>query len=317
MKEDVELLPCPFCGGKAEIVVRDVEPQGDPWYGGKEERFVLCECGCCLFDKYFHDGFWEEDKNNPVNTTAAWNTRPQSPSQDKEGAEIIAKLEAQEKYHLERSEKAQELCGDTAHHSPSYVEAAKANAIGEMLLIIRPYLAALTPKPAEGFDTEAIKEFADRVYCIFQKGQIVPKWLAVHAKTISEQAARLYASGGAPIADLEGLKKSVHKHFKSTGGSDLAALERSLINDVIDHLASRRLIGGVDTDTLKFVKELRSAVNDLFPRNSYGMRFDKLEKLLGSKETIVDRMIASGQMTKEEAESIGRPLNAAPDDGAK
>ena len=70
-----KLLPCPFCGKKPEVVIRDVEPQNDPWYGEKKERFVLCDCGACLFDGYFHEGFWEEDENNPVNAIKAWNTR--------------------------------------------------------------------------------------------------------------------------------------------------------------------------------------------------------------------------------------------------
>jgi hypothetical protein len=70
------LLPCPFCGGEAEIITRDVEPQGDPWYGSKEEQFPACKtCGCCLFDQHFHEGFCEEDKKNPINAITAWNTR--------------------------------------------------------------------------------------------------------------------------------------------------------------------------------------------------------------------------------------------------
>ena len=65
------LLPCPFCGGKAAVVTRDVEPQGDPWYGKKLETFSMCKsCGCCLFDEYFHDGFDNEEE-----AIAAWNRR--------------------------------------------------------------------------------------------------------------------------------------------------------------------------------------------------------------------------------------------------
>lgn len=69
-----ELLPCPFCGGEASIVKRDVEPQGDPWYGDKIERFVLCECGASLFDGYFHEGF-----SDPERAIAAWNRRSPLP----------------------------------------------------------------------------------------------------------------------------------------------------------------------------------------------------------------------------------------------
>lgn len=66
-----ELKPCPFCGGEAEIVKRDVEPQGDPWYGKKIELFVGCkECGACLFDECFHEGFGSEEQ-----AMSAWNKR--------------------------------------------------------------------------------------------------------------------------------------------------------------------------------------------------------------------------------------------------
>jgi len=79
MTQDMpELLPCPFCGGEAEVIKRDVEPQGDPWYGGKDEQFPACKkCGCCLFDEYFHEGFYEEDYKKPLRAIAAWNTRPE------------------------------------------------------------------------------------------------------------------------------------------------------------------------------------------------------------------------------------------------
>lgn len=65
------LKPCPFCGGKPEITTRDVEPQGDSWYGGKMETFVLCGCGACLFDGHFHEGFYEAE----TRAVAAWNAR--------------------------------------------------------------------------------------------------------------------------------------------------------------------------------------------------------------------------------------------------
>jgi hypothetical protein len=74
MNEQQALEPCPFCGGKAEITTRNVEPQGDPWYGRKDETFVLCECGACLFDGSFHEGFYDAE----TRAVAAWNKRPAS-----------------------------------------------------------------------------------------------------------------------------------------------------------------------------------------------------------------------------------------------
>ena len=64
------LSPCPFCGGTPAVVTRDVEPQNDPWYGATICTFVLCDCGACMFDQYFHDGFCEES-----DAIAAWNKR--------------------------------------------------------------------------------------------------------------------------------------------------------------------------------------------------------------------------------------------------
>ena len=69
-----ELKPCPFCGKTPKIVNKDVEPQGDPWYGSKCEDFILCECGCCLFDGAFHEGFWKIDERG----IQAWNNRVQT-----------------------------------------------------------------------------------------------------------------------------------------------------------------------------------------------------------------------------------------------
>lgn len=68
------LKPCPWCGAIPEVVDRDVEPQGDPWYGKKEETFVLCNCGACLFDGTFHEGFADE-----ASAIAAWNRRSGAP----------------------------------------------------------------------------------------------------------------------------------------------------------------------------------------------------------------------------------------------
>jgi hypothetical protein len=72
---DKELLPCPFCDGAPRIVTRDVEPQGDPWYGRKDETFVLCDCGACLFDGAFHEGFYDAE----TRAVAAWNRRAAAP----------------------------------------------------------------------------------------------------------------------------------------------------------------------------------------------------------------------------------------------
>ena len=72
-KDYQKLLDCPFCGGEAEVTARDVEPQGDPWYGKNIQTFVICtNCGACLFDDCFHEGFADEHE-----AVAAWNRRAQ------------------------------------------------------------------------------------------------------------------------------------------------------------------------------------------------------------------------------------------------
>lgn len=69
-----QLKPCPFCGEIPEIETRDVEPQGDSWYGRKDETFVLCKCGACLFDDHFHEGFGTSPEGE-ARAVAAWNRR--------------------------------------------------------------------------------------------------------------------------------------------------------------------------------------------------------------------------------------------------
>lgn len=83
-KQFEDLLPCPFCGGEAEIITRDVEPQGDSWYGRKDETFPACTvCGGVLFDEYWHEGFWEEDDKPNARAIKSWNTRaPQAQGVD-------------------------------------------------------------------------------------------------------------------------------------------------------------------------------------------------------------------------------------------
>jgi hypothetical protein len=65
-----QLKSCPFCGKQPSVTTRDVEPQNDTWYGEKEETFVLCDCGACLFEGAFHEGFGSEER--AIN---AWNQR--------------------------------------------------------------------------------------------------------------------------------------------------------------------------------------------------------------------------------------------------
>jgi hypothetical protein len=79
-----DLLPCPFCGGDAKVVTRDVEPQGDPWYGSKVERLVECDsCACTMFDRYWHEGF-----HDPEAAIAAWNRRA-PPAQPADAVERV------------------------------------------------------------------------------------------------------------------------------------------------------------------------------------------------------------------------------------
>lgn len=64
------LAPCPWCSRTPGVTTRDVEPQGDPWYGKTMATFVLCDCGACLFDGSFHEGFSDE-----ASAIATWNRR--------------------------------------------------------------------------------------------------------------------------------------------------------------------------------------------------------------------------------------------------
>ena len=84
MTDKQELKSCPFCGKTPEVTTRDVEPQGDTWYGRKDETFVLCDCGACLFEGNFHEGF-----GAPERAIAAWNARPADPLT----AELVEALE--------------------------------------------------------------------------------------------------------------------------------------------------------------------------------------------------------------------------------
>ena len=72
-----ELKSCPFCGNVPDIVTRDVEPQNDSWYGSKDETFVLCECGACMFDEMFHEGFGSSETGRE-RAIRAWNARKES-----------------------------------------------------------------------------------------------------------------------------------------------------------------------------------------------------------------------------------------------
>ena len=86
----MKIEKCPFCGGEAKITARDVEPQGDPWYGKNIQTFVICtNCGACLFDDYFHEGFADEHE-----AIAAWNRRA-------EPAETIEKLKKSQRRYEE------------------------------------------------------------------------------------------------------------------------------------------------------------------------------------------------------------------------
>lgn len=67
-----KLKPC-FCGRVPKIETRDVEPQEDRFFSGKVIMFVLCECGQCLFDGAFHEGFVDESE-----AITAWNYRATS-----------------------------------------------------------------------------------------------------------------------------------------------------------------------------------------------------------------------------------------------
>lgn len=92
------LRPCPFCGSAPKVVTRDTEPQYgyDATSGRPHETFVQCDCGCCLFDGDFGEGFYEQyhyesvvgsvgalskivDYTPGQAAIAAWNRRVEAP----------------------------------------------------------------------------------------------------------------------------------------------------------------------------------------------------------------------------------------------
>lgn len=104
------LAPCPFCGGTPRIVTRDVEPQGDPWYGRKDEMFVLCDCGACLFDGAFHEGFYDPETTAP----AAWNRRTAA-------SELVAGVQAEPTELLHALQEAADFISNHHHGDNCYV----------------------------------------------------------------------------------------------------------------------------------------------------------------------------------------------------
>lgn len=73
--EDMELLPCPFCGGSADVHEID-EPENSPNYGG---RVIGClKCGACTAI-VFVDKVTIEDSRLPV----LWNARVTTDAPDK------------------------------------------------------------------------------------------------------------------------------------------------------------------------------------------------------------------------------------------
>lgn len=120
---DKKLKPC-FCGRTPEIVTRDVEPQEDRFFSGKAIMFVLCECGQCLFDGAFHEGFSDEE-----DAANAWNYRVAPSPVMPESLDAELRLAA-------------EIRRVDGNHSLG------AAALAEALM---PFLRSLTsPAPAEG-----------------------------------------------------------------------------------------------------------------------------------------------------------------------
>jgi hypothetical protein len=64
------LVRCPFSGHTPEVVRKDVNPQGDPWFSGKTIYFVECQCGVALFNGKLHEGF-----DDPRAAADTWNSR--------------------------------------------------------------------------------------------------------------------------------------------------------------------------------------------------------------------------------------------------
>jgi hypothetical protein len=166
------LKSCPFCGGTPAIVTRDVEPQGDPWYGSKKETFVLCDCGACLFDGSFHEGFWDAD----TRAVEAWNRRAPDAAPAGEPATVkladwrANKLEAVFGARGEAAERAKEQMQKLNEHSRAYMKA----------------LAALVNLDSREFKGHPGSEWIDRE----QAMRLVPA-LRDHASAMAETARNL------------------------------------------------------------------------------------------------------------------------------
>ena len=144
MSEDVVLLPCPFCGGAAQI-----EPKN--WHG-RDRIGVFCT-ECLIFQ--------DSRCPNDDDAIAAWNTRTPDHAARADRAEAAFR-EAREAlhYHAARADRAEEeverLRGAISWIEPPFVDGKTPKVelrrrigfcIADAKLAARAALAALEPKP--------------------------------------------------------------------------------------------------------------------------------------------------------------------------
>ncbi len=77
--EQLVILPCPFCGGKADLImptemIYDFPKEGDEW--GLVKIYVYCRgCGCKQRESSSPDSRHEDIENFKKQAVDAWNKR--------------------------------------------------------------------------------------------------------------------------------------------------------------------------------------------------------------------------------------------------
>lgn len=76
MNTEVRLLPCPFCGGAAEVYPEEESFTGSGYYVSCfQPAFPVTECYCAVGENYDRDAMPEHVFPTKEAAIAAWNTR--------------------------------------------------------------------------------------------------------------------------------------------------------------------------------------------------------------------------------------------------